>query len=51
MFSKICYEAGLYDHLSIDDVDCTIVKDYCVYIALKAKQEMPWLLSKGHFKK
>jgi hypothetical protein len=47
MFSKICYEAGLYDHLSIDDLDCTIVKDYCVYIALKAKQEMPQLLSKG----
>jgi hypothetical protein len=44
MFSKFYYEAGLYDHFSIDDLDCTIVKDYCLYIALKAKEEMPWLL-------
>jgi hypothetical protein len=43
MFSKTAFEAGLYNHLSVDDLDITKVKDYCLFIALKARQEMPWL--------
>jgi hypothetical protein len=43
-FSKFQYEAGQYDNILMDDLDLTIVKDYCLYIGLKAKKEMPWLL-------
>lgn len=43
MFSKFMFEAGKYDHLSTDQLDLNKVCDYCLYIALKSKQDMPWL--------
>lgn len=44
MFSKFRFVDGAYNSLSIDCLDHTIVKDYCLYIALKARQEMPWII-------
>ncbi|MFB4168642.1 hypothetical protein [Virgibacillus sp. JSM 102003] len=37
MFSKFQFTAGKYDNLSTDHLDVTIIRDYCLYIALKSK--------------
>ncbi|MFD2443231.1 hypothetical protein ACFSO7_04450 [Bacillus sp. CGMCC 1.16607] len=42
-FSKFDFEAGKYDHISMEELDTTKVNDYCLFIALKAKKELPWL--------
>lgn len=42
IFSKFQFAAGKYDHLSMSDLDITKIKDYCLYIALKSKQEIDW---------
>ncbi|MDQ6598592.1 hypothetical protein E2K98_14130 [Bacillus salipaludis] len=39
MFSKFAFELGYYDHIKLEELDQSIVKDYCLFIALKAKQE------------
>ncbi len=41
LFSKFCFEGGKYDHLQTDDLDVNTVRDYCLYIALKSKFDMP----------
>jgi hypothetical protein len=38
MFSKFQFTAGKYDNLTTEDLDLNLVKDYCLYIALKSKQ-------------
>jgi hypothetical protein len=43
MFSKFSFEAGKYDHILKDSLDINKVKDYCLYMALKCKNDMPWL--------
>jgi hypothetical protein len=43
MFSKFKFVAGQYDDLSTDNLNVQEVRDYCLYIALKSKREMPWL--------
>jgi hypothetical protein len=43
LFSKFWFEAGKYDHLSQTDLNIDKVRDYCLYIALRSKEEMPWL--------
>lgn len=43
MFSKFCFEGGKYNHLSIADLNIDRVKDYCLFIALKSKKELPLL--------
>ncbi|HYK73194.1 MAG TPA: hypothetical protein VEV44_08750 [Pseudoneobacillus sp.] len=37
-FSKFHFEKGNYDHIKMEDLDLSIVKDYCLYIALKARE-------------
>lgn len=41
MFSKNRFAAGHYDHLSTEGLDLNIIKDYCLYIALKSKELYP----------
>ncbi len=43
MFSKFWFWAGKYDHMSIENLDLDIIRDYCLYMALKSRKEMPWL--------
>lgn len=43
MFSKFWFWAGKYDNMSTDDLDLGKVRDYCLYMALKSRREMPWL--------
>lgn len=43
VFSKFRFFDGIYNNISISHLDNTVVKEYCLYIALKARQEMPWL--------
>jgi hypothetical protein len=43
MFSKFKFVAGQYDDLSTDNLNVQEVRDYCLFIALKSKREMPWL--------
>jgi hypothetical protein len=42
-FSKFRFVAGVYDQVPVHDLNINIVKDYCMYIAVKSKREMPWL--------
>lgn len=42
IFSKFEFVAGKYDRLSTNNLDLMKIKDYCLYIALKSKREMPW---------
>jgi hypothetical protein len=44
-FSKFQFVAGKYDHTDLDGLDIDKVQDYCLYIALKSKLDMPWLSS------
>lgn len=44
MFSKFRFFDGAYNHFRMGDPDRNIVKYYCLYIALKARQELPWLI-------
>ncbi|MFW5981019.1 MAG: DUF7164 domain-containing protein [bacterium] len=39
LFSKFQFEAGNYDHLSTEDLNINKVKNYCLYMALKSKEE------------
>lgn len=41
MFSKFHFEAGKYDNLETDKLNLNIIKDYCLYIALKSKIDFP----------
>ena len=43
MFSKFWFLAGKYDKMSMDDLDLDKVRDYCLYMALKSRRDMPWL--------
>lgn len=43
MFSKFWFWAGRYDNLSIDGLCLDSIRDYCLYMALKSKHDMPWL--------
>lgn len=43
MFSKFWFWAGKYDNMSTDDLDLDKVRDYCLYMALKSRRDMPWL--------
>ncbi|XEC93648.1 hypothetical protein AB6A23_20140 [Paenibacillus tarimensis] len=43
MFSKFDFTAGKYDHLTADHLDLSQIKNYCLYIALRSRKEMPWL--------
>lgn len=43
IFSKFWFWAGKYDHMSMDELDIDIIRDYCLYMALKSRKEMPWL--------
>lgn len=43
MFSKFWFCAGKYDHLTTDALDLDKVRDYCLYIALKSRRDMPQL--------
>lgn len=43
MFSKFWFWAGKYDKMSMDDLDLDKIRDYCLYMALKSKRDMPWL--------
>lgn len=38
MFSKFYFLAGKYDHLTTDNLDLDIVRDYCLYMSLKSRQ-------------
>jgi hypothetical protein len=38
LFSKFAMEKGKYDSINPDDLDISIVRDYCLFIAHKAKQ-------------
>ncbi|MFC4323474.1 DUF7164 domain-containing protein [Litchfieldia salsa] len=42
VFSKFHYAAGKYDNLPSDTLNLDIIKDYCLYIALRAKKENRW---------
>ena len=46
IFSKFRFIDGIYDNLSMNDLDIGKVKDYCLYMALKSKKDMPWLGNK-----
>jgi len=43
VFSKFWFECGKYDHMTKEGLNLDIVKDYCMYMALKSKEDMPWL--------
>jgi hypothetical protein len=43
VFSKFRFAAGAYDQIPIHTLNIDTVRDYCLYIALKSKREMPWL--------
>jgi hypothetical protein len=43
VFSKFRFAAGAYDHMPIHTLNTNTVRDYCMYIAVKSKKEMPWL--------
>jgi hypothetical protein len=43
MFSKFHFSAGHYDHFRIEHIDTDPIRNYCLYIALKSRREMPWL--------
>lgn len=43
MFSKFQFAAGMYDHVSMENLNPDRVRDYCLYIALKSRREMPEL--------
>lgn len=38
MFSKFQFTAGNYDHLNTDHLNTNIIKDYCLFLALKSKE-------------
>lgn len=38
MFSKFHFTAGNYNHMTIENLDINIIRDYCLFIALKSKQ-------------
>jgi len=38
MFSKSQFTAGKYDHLKTDHLNINLIKNYCLFIALKSKQ-------------
>jgi hypothetical protein len=40
MFSKFAFELGHYDRIAIEELDLSIIKDYCLFIALKARKEL-----------
>ena len=43
MFSKFKFVEGSYDKLDITNIKLDKIKDYCLYIALKSRRDMPWL--------
>jgi len=43
MFSKFWFWAGRYDDMPTDNLDLDKIRDYCLYMALKSRKEMPWL--------
>lgn len=38
IFSKFRFERGEYDHIRMEDLDIDKVKDYCLYLAFKARE-------------
>jgi hypothetical protein len=42
-FSKFEFAFGNYNHLAIDKLNINCIKDYCIYISLKALQETAFL--------
>lgn len=43
LFSKFKFINGEYEGLNIDNFKIDSIKNYCLYIALKARREIPWL--------
>lgn len=43
LFSKFHFSAGYYDHLDTENIDIVPIRNYCLFIALKSRKEMPWL--------
>lgn len=43
VFSKFWFEAGRYDNISKDSLDTNKINHYCLYLALRSKEDMPWL--------
>lgn len=44
VFSKFQFIAGNYNHMRTENLDLSKIKDYCLYIALKSRKELPFLV-------